>query len=101
MDAAFDRPRRYTRNHDLRPSDVARQIVETDIADEVVATQRNGADDDLAAREEPQLCCRCRPRRRRQHHSPTRLHTTIDSTTRSVPEESTFNDPARCSGPRR
>ena len=41
MDAAFDRPRRYTRNHNLRPSDVAGQIVETDIADEVVAsTQR-------------------------------------------------------------
>jgi len=61
MDAAFDRPRRYARNHNLRLSDVAGQVVETDIADEVVATQRNGADDDLAAREEPQLCCRCRP----------------------------------------
>jgi hypothetical protein len=46
MDAAFDRPRRYTRNHNLRLSDVAGQVVETDIADEVVATQRNGADDD-------------------------------------------------------
>jgi len=46
MDAAFDRPRRYARNHNLRLSDVAGQVVETDIADEVVATQRNGADDD-------------------------------------------------------
>jgi hypothetical protein len=52
MDAAFDRPRRYTRNHNLRLSDVAGQVVETEIADAVVATQRNGADDDLAAREE-------------------------------------------------
>jgi len=39
MDAAFDRLRRYARNHNLRLSDVARQVVETDIADEVVATQ--------------------------------------------------------------
>jgi AmiR/NasT family two-component response regulator len=38
MDAAFDRLRRYARNHNLRLSDVARQVVETDIADEVVAT---------------------------------------------------------------
>ena len=38
MDAAFDRLRRYARNHNLRLSDVARQVVENDIADEVVAT---------------------------------------------------------------
>jgi len=29
MDAAFDRPRRYARNHNLRLSDVAGQVVET------------------------------------------------------------------------
>jgi hypothetical protein len=38
MDAAFDRLRRYARNHNLRLSDVARQVIETDIADDVVAT---------------------------------------------------------------
>ena len=39
MDAAFDRLRSYARNHNLRLSEVARQVVETDIADDVVATQ--------------------------------------------------------------
>ena len=39
MDAAFDRLRSYARNRNLRLSEVARQVVETDIADEVVATQ--------------------------------------------------------------
>ena len=39
MDSAFDRLRSYARNHNLRLSEVARQVVETDIADDVVATQ--------------------------------------------------------------
>ena len=33
MDAAFDRLRRYARNHNLRLSEVARQVVETDLAE--------------------------------------------------------------------
>ena len=39
MDAAFDRLRNYARSRNLRLSEVARQVVETDIADDVVATQ--------------------------------------------------------------
>jgi hypothetical protein len=39
MDNAFDRLRSYARNHNLRLSEVAHQVVETDIADDVVATQ--------------------------------------------------------------
>ena len=39
MDAAFDRLRSYARSRNLRLSEVARQVVETDIADDVVATQ--------------------------------------------------------------
>ncbi|MGH3564870.1 MAG: ANTAR domain-containing protein [Pseudonocardia sp.] len=34
--AAFDRLRRYARNHNLRLSDVARQVVETDLAADVL-----------------------------------------------------------------
>jgi GAF domain-containing protein len=39
IDTAFDRLRSYARSHNLRLSEVARQVVETDIADDVVATQ--------------------------------------------------------------
>jgi GAF domain-containing protein len=39
MDAAFDRLRSYARNGNLRLSEVARQIVENDIADDVLATR--------------------------------------------------------------
>jgi GAF domain-containing protein len=39
MNSAFDRLRSYARNHNLRLSEVARQVVETDIADDVVATR--------------------------------------------------------------
>ena len=39
MDNAFDRLRNYARSRNLRLSQVARQVVETDIADDVVATQ--------------------------------------------------------------
>lgn len=38
MDAAFDRLRSYARNHNLRLSEVARQVVEAGLADEVVST---------------------------------------------------------------
>lgn len=37
MDAAFDRLRRYARAHNLRLSEVARQVVLTDLADDVLA----------------------------------------------------------------
>jgi transcriptional regulator with GAF, ATPase, and Fis domain len=40
MDAAFDRLRRYARDHSLRLSDVARQVVDTDLATEVLAGRR-------------------------------------------------------------
>jgi ANTAR domain len=36
MDAAFDRLRRYARNHHLRLSDVAREVVLTDLAADVL-----------------------------------------------------------------
>jgi transcriptional regulator with GAF, ATPase, and Fis domain len=39
MDNAFDRLRNYARSRNLRLSQVAHQVVETDIADDVVATQ--------------------------------------------------------------
>jgi hypothetical protein len=39
MNSAFDRLRSYARNHNLRLSEVARQVVETDIAQDVVGTQ--------------------------------------------------------------
>ena len=39
MDTAFDRLRSYARSRNLRLSEAARQVVETDIADDVVATQ--------------------------------------------------------------
>jgi GAF domain-containing protein len=39
MDAAFDRLRSYARSRNLRLSEVARQVVETDLADEVVGTR--------------------------------------------------------------
>lgn len=38
MDAAFDRLRSYARNHNLRLSEVARQVVEAGLAEEVVST---------------------------------------------------------------
>jgi len=38
MDAAFDRLRRYARDRNLRLSDLARQVVETDVAADVLAT---------------------------------------------------------------
>lgn len=37
MDDAFSRLRAYARNHNLRPNDVARQVVETDLAVDVLA----------------------------------------------------------------
>jgi hypothetical protein len=37
MDAAFDRLRRYARDHNLRLSEVARQVVETGLAADVLA----------------------------------------------------------------
>jgi AmiR/NasT family two-component response regulator len=36
MAAAFDRLRRYARNHNARLSEVARKVVETDLAAEVL-----------------------------------------------------------------
>ena len=39
MDEAFDRMRRYARDHNLRLSEVAREIVETDLAAEDVLAQ--------------------------------------------------------------
>jgi GAF domain-containing protein len=39
MDAAFNRLRSYARSRNLRLSEVARQVVETDIVDDVVATR--------------------------------------------------------------
>jgi len=39
MDAAFDRLRSYARTRNLRLSEVARKVVETDIADDVVDTR--------------------------------------------------------------
>lgn len=42
MDTAFDRLRRFARNHNLRLSEVARQVVLTDLATEVLATQPAG-----------------------------------------------------------
>jgi AmiR/NasT family two-component response regulator len=36
MDAAFDRLRRYARHNNLRLSEVARQVVLTDLADDVL-----------------------------------------------------------------
>jgi hypothetical protein len=47
MDAAFDRLRRYARTHHARLSEVARQVVETDLATEVLglpAVGRRAAD---------------------------------------------------------
>jgi AmiR/NasT family two-component response regulator len=38
MDAAFDRLRRYARDRGLRLSEVARQVVETDLATAVLGT---------------------------------------------------------------
>lgn len=38
MDAAFDRLRRYARTHNARLSEVARQVVETDLATDVLGT---------------------------------------------------------------
>ncbi|MGH3515746.1 MAG: ANTAR domain-containing protein, partial [Pseudonocardiaceae bacterium] len=38
MNAAFDRLRRYARNRNALLSEVARQVVETDLASEVLAT---------------------------------------------------------------
>jgi hypothetical protein len=35
MNTAFDRLRRYVRNHNALPSEVARQVVETDLATNV------------------------------------------------------------------
>lgn len=46
MDAAFDRLRRYARTHNARLSEVARQVVETDLAADVLgppAVQSPGA----------------------------------------------------------
>jgi hypothetical protein len=37
MDMAFDRLRRYTREHNLRLSDVARQVVDAELAVDVLA----------------------------------------------------------------
>ncbi|HEX5349507.1 MAG TPA: ANTAR domain-containing protein [Pseudonocardiaceae bacterium] len=37
MNAAFDRLRRYARNHNALLSEVARQVVETDLATDVLA----------------------------------------------------------------
>ena len=37
MDAAFDRLRRYARHNNLRLSDVARRVVDTDLATDVLA----------------------------------------------------------------
>ncbi|MFC4943206.1 GAF and ANTAR domain-containing protein [Pseudonocardia sp. GCM10023141] len=39
MDAAFDRLRSFARNRNMRLSEVARQVVEADLADDVVATR--------------------------------------------------------------
>ncbi len=39
MDAAFDRLRRYSRDHNLKLSDVGRQIIEADLATAVLARQ--------------------------------------------------------------
>jgi hypothetical protein len=36
MQAAFDRLRRYARGHNLRLTEVARQLVETDLAADVL-----------------------------------------------------------------
>ena len=38
MDAAFDRLRRYARTHHTRLSEVARQVIETDLATDVLST---------------------------------------------------------------
>jgi len=38
MDAAFDRLRRYARTYNMRLSEVARQVVETDLATDVLST---------------------------------------------------------------
>ncbi|MGH8922131.1 MAG: ANTAR domain-containing protein [Actinomycetes bacterium] len=38
MDAAFDRLRGYARNHNVRLSEVARKVVETDFATDVLGT---------------------------------------------------------------
>ena len=38
MDAAFDRLRRYARSHNARLSEVARKVIETDLAAEVLCT---------------------------------------------------------------
>ena len=38
MDAAFDRLRSYARRHNLRLSEVARQVIDTDLAAAVLAT---------------------------------------------------------------
>jgi hypothetical protein len=37
MDAAFDRLRRWARRHNLRLSEVARQVVDTDLAAQLLA----------------------------------------------------------------
>ncbi|WP_367278809.1 ANTAR domain-containing protein [Pseudonocardia sp.] len=41
-DAAFDRLRRYARNNNLRLSDVARNVVETDLAADILAPRGTG-----------------------------------------------------------
>jgi AmiR/NasT family two-component response regulator len=38
MDVAFDRLRRYSRDHGLKLSEVARQVIDTDLAADVLAT---------------------------------------------------------------
>ena len=43
MDAAFDRLRSYARRHNLRLSEVARRVVETDLAADVLAGRLAGA----------------------------------------------------------
>ncbi len=42
MDAAFDRLRRYARSHNARLSEVARKVIETDLAAEVLCTSAVG-----------------------------------------------------------
>jgi len=43
MDAAFDRLRRYARSRNLRLSDVARDVIEAGLADDVLAARAAGA----------------------------------------------------------
>lgn len=42
MDAAFDRLRRYARTHNARLSEVARKVVETDLAADVLGAPAVG-----------------------------------------------------------